>query len=248
MEDRKSWLSELAKDLVQRKIDTIVARDGITGRAMPDPVTALLDLHNTYFRKLISFGLREVATQDASAFDEAGWLLSNDAARKWLISTALLGLNKGGLKPGDACVLQRIVSTCKTLQPIVAKIEKQLPAALKAGSQKPPESVKVSGAHAKKASREYYVEQRSMPAIELTRKDKAALSKAWELGADTVALQTVAMLDGDIITRIAEQYTGDTHAAVRQIHQEAVAASLGTWDRLVDGVASFFNGLLRREE
>jgi hypothetical protein len=243
MEESESWLSEIVEDLVQRKVDTIVA-DAITGRAMPDPVTALLDLHNTYLRKLVSLNLVDASKKQGKPFDEAGWLLPNDAARKWLISTALLGMSKAGIKPADACVLQRIVSTCVALEPVVAKIEERLPGDLKAGREAPPASVMASGAQAKKASRQYYVEERARPDIKLTRKNRAALSKAWELGADIVALQTVAMLDGDIITRIAEQYTGDAHAVVRQIHQEAVETSLGTWDRLVNGVSSFFNGLL----
>ena len=249
MEKRETWLSELVEDVTQRKVDTIVARDGITGRAMPDPVTALLDIHNTYFRRLVTLGLVDGSTKPgASVFDKAGWLLPTDAARKWLLSTALVGMNKAGLKPADACVLQRIASTCSALKPIVAKIEQQLPSALKSSDSEEPESLRGSGTEAKIASRQYYVdEKQKMPDIELTRQDRAALSKAWELGADTVALQTIAMLDGDIITRVSEQYTGDAYAVVRQLHHEAVDISLTTWDRLATGIAAFFDGLLGRK-
>jgi|GEM_PF-3968729 len=250
MEKRETWLSELVEDLTQRKVDTIVARDGITGRAMPDPATALLDIHNTYFRRLVTLGLVEGASKPgAGVFDKAGWLLPNDAARKWLLSTALLGMSKTGLKPADACVLQRIASTCSALSPIVAKIEQQLPSEVISSDTEEPESLRGSSAEAKSASRRYYVdEKRKMPDVELTRQESAALSKAWELGADTVALQTVAMLDGDIITRISEQYTGDAYAVVRQLHHEAVDMSLTTWDRLAKGVAAFFDGLLGRKD
>ena len=248
MEKRESWLGELVQDLTQRKVDTIVARDGITGRAMPDPATALLDIHNTYFRRLVTLGLVESAKPGPSAIDEAGWLLPNNSARKWLVSTALLGMSKPGLKPADACVLQRIVSTCGALEPIVLKIEQQLPSALKAGSSEEPASLRGSSLEAKIASRQYYVESKgTVREIELTRQDRAALSKAWELGADTVALQTIAMLDGDIITRVTEQYTGEAYAVVRQLHHEAVEMSLTTWDRLANGIAAFFDGLIGRK-
>jgi hypothetical protein len=250
MEKRETWLSALVQDLAQRKVDTIVA-DGITGRAVPDPLTALLDIHNTYFRKLIRLGLVDLSKKAdwGGIVDSRGWLLGNDAARNWLLERALEGLGRPGLKPAEACVLQRIVSTCGALEPIVAQIERTAP---------PPESPAPRGAsvwpgtaagtNPSEASRQYYMKPRRRPALELTRQDHAALSKAWELGVDTIALQTVAMLDGDMITRIADQYTGDSHAILRQIHREAVEISLSTWELLVKGIASFFDGLLGRRE
>jgi hypothetical protein len=246
MENPESWLRELVHDLGQRKVDTIVARDGITGRAMPDPVDALLDIHNAYFRRLEALDLAAPADRDPAALDDTGGLLANEAARQWLLARALAGMAKAGrLKPPDACVLQRIASTCRALEPIVAKIEQQLPGERATGSNSP--STRPTEHDAKVASRMHYQMERPSRDVQLTRQDRAALSKAWELGTDTVALQTVAMLDGDIITRITEQYTGDAYAVVRQIHNEAVETSLSTWDGLVKGVKSLFEGLLGRK-
>lgn len=246
-EDHDSWLRDLVEDLAQRKIDTIVAA-GITGRAMPDPVTALLDIHNTYFRALIKFGVVDlsVPAEWHGIVDDRGWLLANDAARRWLIARALDGFSRPSVKAPEACVLQRIVSTCKSLESIVPQIEPYAPGPgtkVVAGDSIWPG--KRAGTDLASASRGYQREGTARPDVKLTRQDRSALSKAWELGADTVALQTIVMLDGDIITRIGEQYTGTSHAVVREIHQKAVETSLSTWAGLANGVVSFFQGLIR---
>lgn len=260
MENRQSWLRELIADVDQRKVDTIVTRRGITGRAVPDPVNALLDIYNGYFRALVDMGLVSTAeTQQAPAFHPEGWLLPNDAARRWLIAHADVAASEN--PKADTCVLQRVISTCRELEPIALKIERQLPNDYRSDMQRlsvaSPQPMRAP-LEAKQASRGYYHEARHAPVraadanpvleIELTRRDRAVLSKAWELGTDTVVMQTVTMLDGDIISRIDARYTGEEHAVVRQIHQQAVETSLSTWQRLVQGVLSIFQDLLTRRE
>lgn len=221
-DERKTWLSELIEDVEQRKVDTIVARSGITGRAMPEPVAAWLDIHNAYWRALQEQGLIDErdAPKEAAKFSGGKWLLPDSEARELLVARAQQGLEVLGGKPADLCVLRRIRSTCRELEPIVATLE----ASMSESSNK------------------------ATPPLGLSRKERAALSKAWELGTDAVVMQTIVMLDGDIITRIAEQYTDDAHVIVRQIHQQAVETSIDTWERLVNGVVSIFEGLLKRRE
>lgn len=250
MESEKTWLEDLAGDLLHRQVDTIVT-DGITGRGMPHPVIALLDIHNSYLRKLVRIGKVPATGRDwpAEAHDHFDWLLPNVAAEQWLVAKALEALHDDSLKGVDRCVLMRIVATCTSLMPIVARLEREHADAFngkllrKAGVTQAPASSSVPG------SRLYYTVDWSepLPEVSLKRKEHAALSKAWELGSDTVALQTVSTLDGDIITRVTEEYTRDAHGVVRQIHREAVSLSLTTWELLVKGVSGFLNGLFRRK-
>lgn len=71
---------------------------------------------------------------------------------------------------------------------------------------------------------------------EVDPKDRAAIMKAWELGVSVVAMQTTVGLDGDLITRISKDYLGSSGAVVRQIHEESVRTSIGTWESLIKGI------------
>jgi hypothetical protein len=87
-----------------------------------------------------------------------------------------------------------------------------------------------------------------LPPVSLTRKDRATLSKAWELGTDTVALQTVVLIDGDIITRVSAEYAGEQHQIVRQIHKEAVDLSMRTWELLTKTFGGLADTLFKRKQ
>ena len=247
--DKARWGKDLVEDLLQRKVDTIVT-DGITGRPMPHPVTALLDINNSYFRKLKRLGVIDNAAADcpAEAHDARGWLMPNVAAQQWLVGKALEGLHNPAVKGADACLVQRVVATCTALMPIVARLEKEHPKAFGSGLREAEVAESMSTAEGPPTRMYYSIDwSKPLPDIELERQERAALSKAWELGSDTVALQTIAMLDGDIITRVSEQYTGDAFATVRQIHKESVNLSLSTWELLAKGIGSIVDALFSRK-
>lgn len=249
--DKAAWVGDLAQDLLQRKVDTIVT-DGITGRAMPHPIIALLDINNTYLRKLMTLRVVDPENPDlpADAHDDKNWLFPNVAAQKWLVSKALDGLKRQDLKTSDRAILQRIVATCTELMPIVARLEKAHSQTF--GAVLRDAKVTSSPADPKaQQSRQYYAIDWSnaLPDLdhELERQEHAALSKAWELGSATVALQTISMLDGDIISHVTEQYAGDAGAVIRQIHKEAVNLSFTTWEVLAKSIGSFVEALFGRK-
>ena len=72
----------------------------------------------------------------------------------------------------------------------------------------------------------------------LSDEDKITLRKAWDMGTEVVALQTVVQLDGDIVTRINEVYTSDRARPVRELHRQGVSNALEHWTYLVDTVKS----------
>ena len=220
----KTWLADLIEDVLQRKIDTILT-DGITGRSMPHPVRALVDINNSYFRKLRDLGRATLDDLPAEAKDSNNWLKGSSTAMKWLLDRATEALKDKSLQGTDRVLVRRILSTCVTLLPIVVSLERDY-------------RVAFTGAIDKEAA--------PLPAFAMARKDRLALSKAWELGSDTIAMQTVCMLDGDIITRVTAEYADDAHSIVRQIHREAVDISLQTWELLARSIGSFAEALFGR--
>jgi hypothetical protein len=72
----------------------------------------------------------------------------------------------------------------------------------------------------------------------LSDEDMITVRKAWDMGTEVVALQTVVQLDGDIVTRINEAYTSERARPVRELHREGVSNALEHWKYLVDTVKS----------
>jgi hypothetical protein len=69
--------------------------------------------------------------------------------------------------------------------------------------------------------------------------EAARLRKYWELGTETIVLQTVLSLGGDVVTRVPPG-TDDgalapaAQAELARLHQDAVAASTGMWRTMME--------------
>ena len=48
-------------------------------------------------------------------------------------------------------------------------------------------------------------------------------------------MQTTIDIDGDLVTRIDKSYSDARGAHVRELHENSIKISLGTWNSLVDG-------------
>ena len=81
--------------------------------------------------------------------------------------------------------------------------------------------------------------------LPLESSDIVALRKIWEIGTETVVMQTVAQLDGDIVTRIQRGRDAAVYKPLHDLHQEAVASALEHWRFLAQTVATFLSTVLR---
>jgi hypothetical protein len=69
--------------------------------------------------------------------------------------------------------------------------------------------------------------------------EAARLRKYWELGTETIVLQTVLSLGGDVVTRIPPggedgAFVPGAQAELARLHQDAVAASTGMWRTMME--------------
>lgn len=72
------------------------------------------------------------------------------------------------------------------------------------------------------------------------------LRKIWEVGIETVVMQTVIQLDGDIITRIQEGRTAASNKAIHDLHRDAVESAVRNWQFLGQTVAQFLTSVLKK--
>lgn len=72
------------------------------------------------------------------------------------------------------------------------------------------------------------------------------LRKIWEVGIETVVMQTVVQLDGDIITRIQEGHTTAASKPIHDLHRDAVESAIRNWQFLGQTVAQFLTSALKK--
>lgn len=78
---------------------------------------------------------------------------------------------------------------------------------------------------------------------DLTPRQIATIQKIWEIGTDTIVMQTTISLGGDVVTRIHSDYTDTTAESLWHLHQQSVDASSSSWKNVVDAAVQLFQGL-----
>jgi len=79
---------------------------------------------------------------------------------------------------------------------------------------------------------------------ELTPREITTIQKIWEIGTDTIVMQTTISLGGDVVTRIHSGYTSSTNESIWRLHQQSVGASSSSWKDVVDAAIQLVQGLL----
>jgi hypothetical protein len=85
--------------------------------------------------------------------------------------------------------------------------------------------------------------------LALTADEFLVIRKAWEVGTETILMQTVAQLDGDMVTRVQPDTLGAQSDGLRQVHRIAVEDAFEHWQFLVktlEEITSGAAGFLRR--
>lgn len=224
-------LAGLADDLLHLEVHTII-KDGIEARKMPSPPHALLDVLSDYAAFLRPYVQTAARTDIAQHFapvdggDRTNGKESFDAVRR--VCESLVSQQPCPIPPPDMAVVIRIMRTCSELKAMIERLESD------AGSGWP----MVLG----KSRPELRKTGSGADAVTLPGGELALLRKAWEVGVERVALQTVIGLDGDIHTSIQRGCEGDDYQALRDMHMETARLSLSYWSDIVALLASFVTG------
>jgi len=64
--------------------------------------------------------------------------------------------------------------------------------------------------------------------------DRAEIRKIWEVGTESVLMQTVIQIEGDVITRMNSAVARGQHPEIIEVHKQSIEISLRMWGQLVD--------------
>lgn len=83
--------------------------------------------------------------------------------------------------------------------------------------------------------------------FELDVRERAKLKRMHDLGTEEVILQTRFGIDGDVVTRIEENFATRPRQMILDVHDKHTNLSLQYWDKLVNIVVDVVSGIFKRK-
>lgn len=263
----ESYFRQLAQDLMNIEINTIVKSE-MSGTKLPSSRRqALYELAREYDLKLRSLGVREPVDWTFAGMVSFGEL--RDRAKDAIVK---FDQELGGVSPDrqiDLCeqiqILQRIADQSSQIVHIFkslgirAGVLKDVP---EKGSTPLPSSQASDGTREsgrsglREALRNDMAntiwnndisrdDMNTAPDLDLTPEEVNRIRKAWEIGTERIQIQTVVQIDGDVTTRISESFLRDVNKTLLDIHKDGVMTATGFWQGLVKTLGEMAASLVR---
>lgn len=219
-------LKQIARDLMNLEVNTIV-KANMTGRKMPKPRHALVDIAQNYQRKLLQMGYwPEESPVHIGSF--ASFNLIREQADEGIKDFRRLGEERPLTEAEelDLVLLFRIQRMSDQIKGVLNGLK-----------------ARKAAAWDNDLSREE-IEDRHLP-LDLTTDELVMIRKIWDMGLEQIALQTIIQLDGDVLTRIQPRYAleNEMSRTLQSIHGQNVSTSIRFWHQLVRVLQDFFTGL-----
>lgn len=206
----------IARDLLALEINTIL-KDGMSSQKMPAPEDAVIDVLIDYCDYLRP---RVEASRDGKTWKD----VTHDQARAFVTEDRRT-LDAAGLQTlrAIALALKLLPGTPEGDQAVLSRIQRYCDQ-MKGFIKQPVCRGK---------------------ALALTTEQVVLLRKIWEIGTETVVMQTVVQIDGDVVTRIQQGRQGTENQQLHAAHRQSVEVSFRHWQFLVDALGRMVGAAMR---
>lgn len=222
-------LQQIAKDLMNLEVNTII-KANMTGRKMPKPRHALVDIAQNYQRRLWQMGLWPADIETIlGSYDSFNVIRESAATGIKAFREQRKTAPLTEIEESDMVLLFRIQKMSDQIKGVFNSLrERKAPLW-------------------ENNMRRDDIEVQHHPPMPLTTDEMVLIRKIWEMGLEQIAIQTIIQLDGDVLTRIQPQYAleNEISRTIQNIHSQNVGLSLRFWDQLVKVLRDFFTGLAR---
>lgn len=217
-EKSKKWISDLLDDLTHLEINTIV-KFGMTAAAQPDTIEEIVaklvlkyraKLENILKKNDVTYIVSTNAHNTVSIFHNELLLLQKH-----------MDDNSIRLDESDYILYLRFVSFCVWVD------SKQ-------------DTIKIAnvenfeGQDGKKLYDVDLTKHEQFTFVDLSPKDIAKIKRLYDLGTETVVLQTRFNINGDVITRIEKDFATSARNTVMELHEKHTNLSLNYWEKMVN--------------
>lgn len=229
-------LKQIARDLMNLEVNTIV-KPNMTGRKMPKPRHALVDIAQNYQRKLMQMDLWP---EDADA------LMGSYEGFNLIRERATIGIKAFRKKRSSGAVLSDADELDLVMLFRIQKMSDQVKGIFSGLKERNRQAWEKDRAVWENNLSRDDIESRHPP-MPLSTDELVLIRKIWEMGLEQIALQTIIQLDGDVLTRIQPKYALENEMArtLQSIHSQNVSTSLRFWNQLVGVLRDFFTGLAK---
>jgi len=243
----ESYFKQLAEDLLNIEVNTIVKSEMSAIKLPSSRRCALYDLARDYHLKLVELGVR----------DPTYWIFAGLRSFEELRIRAKEGMNKleDDIRNASADeqvalreqvrMLERIEGQSSQMADMFKALEQKAkgqPGYVSAPAPVPMEDLRKMDAHERAPEHRDSItwnndiERSSMdeaPDLDLMPSQVGRVRKAWEIGTERIQLQTVIQIDGDVTTRISAAFLKNFNPTLLKMHNDAIATSTGFWQNLV---------------
>lgn len=224
-------LGRVVEDITTLEINTILC-DGMTGEQMADPRQALFDLGYEYIealRGLVPGFVPPPRSQGAEPICGSREVFAHlhRAARDALVAPP------AGLGRQDRALVTRIKVKSGQLVALFDRLRQGADPAAAIDNELC--RADINGSAGRPAP----------PPLPLAQDDLIQLRKIWELSTDTIAMQTVITLGGDVVSRMQRDLVTDENAVLLRVHADGIKIALSSWGAMIKALGEFVGSLLR---
>jgi hypothetical protein len=227
MADLADRMRNVLHELTHLEVDTIV-KPCMTGRKMPKPRHALIEISDNYAARLERAGFPvdrgEGGRGSFYAFDQI----------RTRAGEALAAMDQ----KAETRELDEAEAVDRVLLFRIQRMSDEIKGILNNLKERGVEEWDNDASHSE-------IEERRLE-LQLETDEKVQIRKIWEMGLEEIAMQTVIQIDGDMVTRIQPRYARGERQMIHEIHERSVATALELWGDLIGIVKDFFSGVAGR--
>lgn len=253
--EQQSRAGRLFDDLLSLEVNVII-KEGMTARKMPDPRPALFDIAENYESLLSGFADLVLPGWDARArstpirvmdADDAVALGSSRPARvdEHGLLTEIFNGSVVGRTAADVNA-----TTFRELRSWAIEMAAVARVVMADDDRTHPELLDGKCVLFKRINRNCQGLEEIAAALAtgtapLTTDQRVELRKIWEVGAETVVMQTIVQLDGDIITRVQPGPVSSSKV-IQDLHRQSVDSAVRSWQFLGQTLVHILGSVLKR--
>lgn len=233
LEKKQSTFSKILDDLTTLEINTIIKK-GMTAVAPPErveeTVQGLLVRYKTRMDRIIYNNSEDFPELDSFNF-ENDWTYKQFHEQLIKFKEKLDEIGKGGrrLTEEDYTRIIRMLGFCDFIRSASGVSKDSENQQVK----KKPE-ISLWGEFKDQTLYEVNLEQINDLRINTDTRNQVKINRYYDLGDETVVMQTRFGIDGDIVTRIEEDFSNRPKELITKIHDEHTNLSVNYWKSLID--------------
>lgn len=223
LRDKQGIFSKILDDLTTLEINTIIKK-GMSATPPPErieeTVQGLLFKYKKRIIRIIYKNSSEVPVELAFDFDDDFSIKAfHEHLEFYKRKVDKLGCEGIRLPDTEYTRIIRMLAFCDFI---------------KSRSDKEGTEIKLRGEHEGKTLYEVDLEEIKGLRITIDTRDTVKINRFYDLGDETVVMQTRFGIDGDIVTRIEEEFSNRPKKLITEIHDEHTNLSVKYWQSLIN--------------